>query len=84
MPDTEWAKYFEETDKETLSIKYGPFVCSDSFTVSLLKMVLFVGIFCGYLVILFFADNYGRKFSVTMAWSAVVVGEILVCVSFNL
>ena len=47
-------------------------------------MVLFVGIFCGYLIILFFADNYGRKFSVMMAWSAVIVGQILLFVSFNL
>ena len=47
-------------------------------------MTTFIGIFLGYVVILFFADNFGRKFSVLMAWSVTVIGSILLCVSVNL
>lgn len=47
-------------------------------------MTTFIGIFFGYIVILFFTDNYGRKLSVIMAWSITVVGLIILCASVNL
>ena len=46
-------------------------------------MTTFIGIFLGYIIILFFADNFGRKFSVLMAWTVTVIGCILLCVSVN-
>ncbi len=67
-----------------MAINYGPFVCDNVLTVSLLKMTTFIGIFFGYIVILFFTDNYGRKLSVIMAWSITVLGLIFLCASVNL
>lgn len=63
---------------------YGPFICDKAITASALKMTTFIGIFCGYIVILFFTDNFGRKMSVMMAWGITVLGSIILCASVNL
>jgi MFS family permease len=38
----------------------------------------------GYLVISFFADNFGRRSSVIIGWGVCMVGTILVACSFNI
>ena len=49
-----------------------------------MKTTTFIGIFFGYIVILFFTDNYGRKFSVIMAWGVTIIGQIILCSAVNL
>ena len=37
-------------------------------------MTFFVGVLFGYMVVFYFTDNFGRKFSMVLAWSITVVG----------
>ena len=47
-------------------------------------MILYVGTFAGYLIFLFFTDNFGRKFSLVMTWSVTMFGISLLCLAPNI
>jgi MFS family permease len=63
---------------------YGPYVCSNSSTADFFKAVIFIGIFIGYPVVLWFADNYGRKLSVMISWGITVFGCAMLSFSQNI
>ena len=50
----------------------------------MLQSVLFVGIFFGYLVFMYFTDNYGRKFGVVLAWTVAVIGLAILSASVSI
>jgi len=43
-----------------------------------------VGILLGFLVFFYFTDNYGRKFSLVMAWTCTCVGVALLVSAPNI
>ena len=45
---------------------------------------VYFGAFIGYLVISFFADNWGRRTSLMIGWAVVTLGSILVACSVNI
>ena len=47
-------------------------------------MVEYVGIFMGYIVFLYFTDNYGRKMSIVMTWTVTTVGVAILCASVHI
>ncbi len=44
----------------------------------------YVGCLVGYLFFSFYADNFGRKFTVIMSWGTTVVGLVLLSCSWNI
>ena len=43
-----------------------------------------MGVFVGYMVFLSFADNYGRKVSLVLAWSVTTLGIAILSVSWSM
>jgi OCT family organic cation transporter-like MFS transporter 4/5 len=52
--------------------------------VDALSSFVYFGAFIGYLIISFFADNWGRWNSLMIGWFSVTVGAIVVCCSVNI
>ena len=52
--------------------------------VDLLSSFVYFGAFIGYLIISFFADNWGRRRSLLIGWVSVTIGAILVSCSVNI
>ena len=50
----------------------------------LLSSFTYFGAFLGYLVISFFADNFGRRSSLTIGWGITTLGSIIVACSVNI
>lgn len=44
----------------------------------------YFGAFVGYILISFFADNFGRRTSMLLAWGATTIGSIIVACSVNI
>ena len=49
-----------------------------------MRMVLYIGTFAGYIIFLFFTDNFGRKFALVMTWSVTMIGIFLLCIAPNM
>ena len=49
-----------------------------------LRSTLYVGVFFGYMIFLFCADNYGRKVSLVLAWGISTLGIALLSISWNI
>ena len=49
-----------------------------------LSSFTYFGAFVGYLVISFFADNFGRKSSLIIGWGICSLGVVIVAASFNI
>ena len=47
-------------------------------------MTLFIGIFFGYMFVFYFTDNFGRKFSMVLAWSITVLGIAVLSGAVNI
>jgi hypothetical protein len=47
-------------------------------------MTVYIGIFFGYLFVFYFTDNFGRKFSMVLAWAFAVFGIVVLCSAFNI
>ena len=68
----------------SLATEFGPFHCGKAFELSALRVTLFVGIFFGYMVVFYFTDNFGRKFSIVLAWSITVLGIAILSGALNI
>lgn len=44
-------------------------------------MILFFGVFLGYLIFMHFSDNLGRRYGMILTWSTAVAGFILISLS---
>ncbi len=47
-------------------------------------MTLYIGGLFGYVGLIAFTDNYGRKFSMVLAWALVVLGTIILSSSVDI
>ena len=54
------------------------------FELSALRITLFIGIFFGYMFVFYFTDNFGRKYSMVLAWSITVVGLAILSAALNI
>jgi MFS family permease len=45
------------------------------------KMTLFLGVFIGYIIFMYFSDNFGRRFGLILTWSTAVAGLIMMSLS---
>ena len=46
--------------------------------------MLYAGVFSGYMVFLFFADNFGRRASMILSWGVTVFGLGLLSASWSM
>ena len=60
------------------------FFCEDKKILSLVSSCTYIGAFFGYIILSFFADNYGRKKSILVSWFICTIGILIVAVSFNI
>ena len=67
-----------------MATEFGPFHCSKTLEIDALRMVLYAGTFFGYIGVLFITDNYGRKFSIVIAWGLTLFGIIILSASMNI
>lgn len=84
LPRQEWKEHQAEKLVESLSTEFGPYLCSDATTLNFLRSTLYVGVFMGYLVFLFFADNYGRKASLVLSWAVTTCGIAILSLSWSM
>jgi len=47
-------------------------------------MTVYIGVFFGYLFVFYFTDNFGRKYSMVMAWGIAVFGIAILSASINI
>ena len=81
----EWKSYQEKDSQvDSLSTEFGPYICDEHYKATLFKMVEYVGIFMGYIVFLYFTDNYGRKMSIIMTWTVTTIGVGILCASVSI
>ena len=81
----EWEDMQDKTANiKSLSTEFGPYICEEHYKATISKMMEYVGIFMGYLVFLYFTDNYGRKMSLLLTWTVTTIGIGLLCASVNL
>jgi MFS family permease len=59
-------------------------LCDDAIYVDLASSTTYLGAFVGYILISFFSDNFGRRTSILLAWSATTLGAIIVSLSQNI
>ena len=84
LPPEEWKEHLEPKLIQSLSTEFGPYVCSKVWVLNFLRSILYVGVFCGYMIFLFLADNYGRKVSLIITWSVTTFGIALLALSWNM
>ena len=47
-------------------------------------MVLFAGIFIGYIIFMHFSDNIGRRYGMIITWTTALIGLIMISISWNM
>lgn len=47
-------------------------------------MVLFMGVFVGFIIFMHYSDNLGRRFGMILTWSCAVIGLSMITISQNM
>jgi MFS family permease len=85
LPKDQWKNYFALDDNSFDSLASGEeFYCDNHALVDMLSSFTYFGAFLGYLVISFFADNWGRRTSLLLGWGIETLGAVVVASSVNI
>lgn len=84
MDASKWPDYTARPLAVSISTEFGPYQCSEEGKLNLLRAVMYAGVFVGYMVFLFFADNFGRRVSMLLSWGVTVVGLFILSISWSM
>ena len=85
LPESDRPQYYAIEDNSFKSLATdGKYLCEGAATIDLISSSTYLGAFVGYLVISFFADNFGRRSSMLISWGICTLGTILVAASVNI
>jgi OCT family organic cation transporter-like MFS transporter 4/5 len=84
LHESVWQSYLSDDNHFRSLATTGNYLCENSLAINLVSSCTYLGAFLGYILISFFADNYGRKKSILISWSICVAGTIIVATSFHL
>jgi len=68
----------------SLLTEFGDYHCGSESNIAMYKMVLFGGIFIGYMVFMYFSDNMGRRFGMLITSLTSTIGFVLISLGQNM
>lgn len=76
LPSEEWRHYLN-TIPRNIAYEWEPFMVCESYVKSILQSLISIGSFFGFFVFPYYADNYGRKITLSIAWGFFTAGVLI-------